>query len=114
MKKFTNWFKWSLVPLLLSCVHWSASGQSTANYGFTSNTTGSLTDMSASTTQIHGTGVDASGGEVPAYVAIGFDFYMMGSRYTYFGADANGCIKLSSASGTMAQMGNAPVLRNAK
>lgn len=58
--------------------------QSTANYAFTTNSTGSLAldasgnavDMSTGTTQLYGPGVD--GYTNPGVQSIGFTFYFMG------------------------------------
>ena len=65
--------------------------QSTANYAFTTSTTGSLTNMSTGTTQL----VAALSDDIASPVSpIGFDFWLMGVKYTQFSANSNGYVRL--------------------
>lgn len=85
----------------------SIYSQSTTNYTFATNTTGSLAldangnaiDMSTGTTSIHGTNVDDGAGTLTNFnLGAGtiFEFYFMGSRYTQFSANSNGMIQLGT------------------
>jgi hypothetical protein len=75
--------------------------QSTANYAFTTNTTGSLAldanantvDMSSGTTQLVAADLDDSSSPV---TNIGFHFYMYGNFFNQFSASSNGVIQLGS------------------
>lgn len=88
--------------LLSSTVASYLRAQSTANYSFTTSTTGSLgldansnvVDMSAGTTQLVAADQDNFGSAV---TTIGFDFFLNGVRYTQFSASSNGVIQLGSA-----------------
>ncbi len=76
--------------------NWNMIGQlavptTAASYTFATNTTGSLTNMSSGTTQLVGPGVDDGASPV---TSIGFDFYMLGTRYTQFSASSNGYVRL--------------------
>ena len=74
-------------------------GQSTANYTFATNATGSLAadlnsntvDMTTGTTTAVAADVDNG---VLAATNIGFDFFFYGARYTQFSATSNGLIGL--------------------
>ena len=87
-----------VVVLLLSGESW---GQSTANYSFTSNTTGSLVadansnaiDMTAGTTTLVAAGLDATFSIVNT---IGFDFYLNGSSFSRFSVNEDGILQLGS------------------
>lgn len=76
-------------------------GQSTANYAFTTNTTGSLAldmngnavDMSTGTTQLVAAASDQG---VSSLTNIGFNFLFFGSPFTQFSASANGILQLGS------------------
>ncbi|MEI6348300.1 MAG: T9SS type A sorting domain-containing protein [Bacteroidota bacterium] len=80
-------------------------GQSTANYSFTTGTTGSMAldsnsnaiDMSTGTTQLVGPAVDNS---ISIVTNIGFDFYLMGLKYSQFSASSDGFVYLGSAAGS--------------
>ncbi|HMK25760.1 MAG TPA: T9SS type A sorting domain-containing protein [Chitinophagaceae bacterium] len=76
-----------------------ANAQSSANYTFTTGTSATFTDMTSGTTQIVGAGTDDAAG---ANTAIGFDFWLMGNRYTQFNATSNGFVGLSSTGTTVA------------
>ena len=67
--------------------------QSTLNYNFTNSSTESLTDMSASATDLL---VPASpdGEFISTLAPIGFDFWVMGNRYTHFSVNSNGLMRL--------------------
>ena len=87
----------------------SMQGQSTANYAFTTNATGSLAldansnaiDMTTGTTQLVAAGVDTGASTVNG---IGFNFYGMGTFFNNFSANSNGAMALGntavSSSGT--------------
>ncbi len=76
------------------------------SYAFATSTSGSFTDMSSGTTQLLGAGLDDSSSAV---TNIGFDFYMLGVRYTQFSASSNGYIRLGSTAvtGTTYTLGGA-------
>jgi len=67
--------------------------QSLANYTFSSNTTGSLQDMTGATVLLTGNHDDTG---VPVF-AIGFDFYFMGTKYTHISANSNGQARLHTS-----------------
>ncbi|GAB3575506.1 hypothetical protein GCM10027345_10870 [Hymenobacter daeguensis] len=73
----------------------AAIAQSTANYVFATNSTGSLVDMSAGTTDALTTATyhddDAS-----AVLPIGFTFGFMGTNYTQFSVNSNGQLRLGA------------------
>ena len=81
--------RWLAVLLLALLSTASAWAQSTANYAFATNPTGSLVDMSSGTTSVLTAAVyhddDAS-----AVQAIGFTFGFMGTAYTQFSVNSNG------------------------
>ncbi|MFZ4414775.1 MAG: beta strand repeat-containing protein, partial [Bacteroidales bacterium] len=87
-----------LFAMVFSLVGW---GQSTANYTFSTSTTGSLVldantnavDMSTGTTQLIAPSSDAT---VSSVTNIGFNFFFMGNNYTQFSASADGWIGLGS------------------
>jgi hypothetical protein len=62
------------------------------NYAFNTGTTGSLTDMSAGTTQLVGANLDDTASAVQNN---GFDFYFQGVRFSQFSANSNGLIRLA-------------------
>jgi len=70
-----------------------ARAQSTANYAFATNASGSLEDMSSGTTQLLGSGLDDN---ASAVTNIGFDFWFMGARYTQFSVNTNGLVRLGA------------------
>ena len=69
-----------------------AQVSSTVNYTFTNTTTGSLTDMSSGTSSILVPTTLA--GNFSASSSIGFDFWLMGTRYTNFSVNSNGLMRL--------------------
>lgn len=75
----------------------AALAQSSANYGFSTATNGALTDMSSGTTQLVAPGADDA---ASAVVPIGFDFYLLGTRYTQFSASSNGFLRLGGTAVT--------------
>ncbi len=93
-----------LVGLFLFVGTISANGQSSANYTPGTATNGSLAldinsnvvDMTTGTTLISSTSVDQ--GVNGSAINIGFDFWMMGNRYTQFNVTTNGLVSLSSTS----------------
>jgi trimeric autotransporter adhesin len=78
------------IYLMLFAVMMLATGsfaQSIINYTYTTNTNGSLEDLSiGSTTILPGNNDDASSTVAP----VGFDFFFMGVRYSHFSANSNG------------------------
>jgi hypothetical protein len=76
--------------------------QSTANYAFTTNTSGSLgldangnvVDMSAGTTQLVAADLDDA---VSSQTGIGFTFNLMGLPYNQFYATSNGVVQLGTS-----------------
>jgi hypothetical protein len=83
----------------------SLAAGSSANYAFVTNATSSLAqdlnsntvDMTTGTTLLSGASGDESSSAVNN---IGFDFYLMGVRYTQFNATTNGLVSLSSTGTT--------------
>ena len=69
----------------------------TNNYVFTTATNGSLTDMSTGTTQLLGANIDDT---ASALNSIGFDFYFQGARFSQFGINENGVLRLGAAAQT--------------
>lgn len=105
LSKITSFKNLSIlvVVLLFSGGAW---GQSTANYAFTTNATGSLAlladgstavDMTTGTNQLVAASSDQG---VSAVTNIGFDFYLMGAKFTQFSTSANGVLKLGSSAVT--------------
>jgi len=86
MKKFLLFS----IALLMSIF---TMGQSTANYTFSTNTTGSLEDLSTGATQLLGAGLDDNSSTV---TNIGFTFVFMGVPYTQFSVSSNGLLRLGS------------------
>ena len=80
--------------------------QSTLNYNFTNSSTESLTDMSASATDLL---VPASpdGEFISTLAPIGFDFWVMGNRYTHFSVNSNGLMRLGKTQITNASLNTA-------
>ncbi|MCX6314316.1 MAG: fibronectin type III domain-containing protein [Sphingobacteriales bacterium] len=87
------------------------NGQSTVNYTFATNTTGSLgfdmnsnaVDMSTGTTTLVGAGLDdTQSGLTNFNLGAGstFEFYLMGVKYTQFAASDNGVIGIGALPGT--------------
>ena len=82
-------------------------GQSTANYAFTTGTNGSLaldmnsnaTDMSSGATiLLNGTTGSMDDVAIGSATNIGFDFFLMGSRFSQFGVNTNGALILGNIS----------------
>ncbi len=97
----TSWLVMLLLLLSVSLGHrtWA---QSTANYAYSTSTTGSLAldkdgnavDMSTGTTQLYGAGVDTyTNAGVQNF---GFTFRFMGSAYTQWNANPDGQIRLGT------------------
>ncbi|MFM7014723.1 MAG: hypothetical protein ACKOX3_00195, partial [Bacteroidota bacterium] len=94
-------------------------GQSSANYTFSTNATGSLaldmngnaTDMSTGTTSLMAAGNDDAASSV---ANIGFNFQFMGKPYTQFSINSNGALGLGGTaigtSGTGTGTATAPVI----
>jgi hypothetical protein len=90
--------------LLLTVFSFAAiiNAQSTANYAFTTSTTGSLAadlnanvvDMTTGTTTVSTSSVDQ--GVNGSAINIGFEFWLMGNKYTQFNVTTNGLVSLSS------------------
>ncbi len=81
--------------------HGLLRAQSTANYAFTTNTTGSLgldmngnvVDMTSGTTQLVAADLDNG---ASAVTNIGFDFFLYGTMFSQFSASSNGLVQLGS------------------
>jgi hypothetical protein len=79
----------------------SVQAQTTANYAFSTATTGSLAldangnsvDMSTGTTQLIGAASDSGASSV---TNIGFNYYFYGNPFTQFSVSANGMLQLGS------------------
>lgn len=80
----------ALFTLLAATI--SAQVSSTVNYTFTNITTGSLTDMTSGTTSV--LVPTSTNGEFSASANIGFDFWLMGTRYTNYSVNSNGLMRL--------------------
>ncbi len=74
-----------------------AQAQATANYAFSTNVSGTFTNMSSGTTQLVAPGADDSASTL---TNIGFDFVFMGTRYTQFGVSSNGYLRLGATPST--------------
>jgi hypothetical protein len=64
-----------------------------SNYSDFTATNGSLTDMSAGTTQLLGANIDDTASTL---TNIGFDFYFQGARFTQFSVNENGVLRLGA------------------
>ena len=95
-----SWVSLFLIVILMAMNH-SVWAQNSANYTFATSTTGSLAldmnggaiDMSTGTTQLIGAGLDAA---ASAVTNIGFDFHLMGNRFTQFSVQEDGILQLGS------------------
>jgi len=67
--------------------------QTTANYTFSNATTGSLTDMSTGATNVL-VPTSVTGDFASTVYPIGFDFWLMGTRYEDFSVNSNGLMRL--------------------
>ncbi|RTY88545.1 S-layer family protein [Flavobacterium sp. GT3R68] len=100
-KKSNTFFGFLAISLMVLFFQNSFS-QSAGNYAFSTGSSGSLAldmignnvDMSSGTTQLVGPGLDAT---ASAVTNIGFNFYLMGSKYTQFSVQEDGIIQLGSA-----------------
>ena len=80
---------------LLMTVSLFVTGQPlVSRYNLTVSTTASLVDMSSGTTSLIAAAIDDGASTVNS---IGFDFWLMGARYTQFSANSNGFIRLGAA-----------------
>lgn len=68
-----------------------------SNYGFSTATNASLTDMSTGTTQLLAANIDDT---ASALTNIGFDFYFQGTRFTQFSINDNGVLRLGATAQT--------------
>ena len=106
--KLTSFKNLSVLVVVLLLMSGGVKGQSTANYAFTTNTTGSLAldangnaiDMTSGTTQLVAASSDAT---VSSVTNIGFNYYFMGNVYSQFTTSADGILGL----GSIAVSGNA-------
>ncbi|MGA9995206.1 MAG: DUF4214 domain-containing protein [Pyrinomonadaceae bacterium] len=71
--------------------------QAANNYAFATTTSGTFTNMSSGTTQLVAAAQDDTASTV---TNIGFDFYLLGVRYTQFSASSNGYIRLGGVVST--------------
>lgn len=93
----------TLLSFFILFFHLNSFSQSSANYTFATNTTGSLIqdansnsiDMSTGTTGLITT--TSSDQSASAVTSIGFNFIFMGNIYTQFSASSNGIIQLGSS-----------------
>ena len=89
--------------------------QTTANYTFSNVTNASLTDMSSGSTNILVPTSVAGDFASPVYT-IGFDFWLMGTRYSNFSVNSNGLMRLgktvvsNTGSNSLATSSNLPLL----
>lgn len=84
---------WLFMLLSVFSLGQTSWAQSSANYSFGTNTTGSLVDMSSGTTTAVAAGSDAARSAV---TNIGFDFYFMGNLFTQFSVQEDGIVQLGS------------------
>ncbi len=70
-----------------------------ANYGFTTTTTGSLTDMSSGTTTLLNANLDDTASPV---TPLGFEFFFMGVRQGQFSINDNGVLRFALGAQTAA------------
>lgn len=78
-----------------------------ADYVFSTATNASFTDMSSGTTQLVGPTQDDA---ASVLTNIGFDFYLLGTRYTQFSTSSNGYVRLGGVvSTTQYTLGSAGV-----
>ncbi|MEI6348299.1 MAG: T9SS type A sorting domain-containing protein [Bacteroidota bacterium] len=90
-----------MVLLIVLFVAQVGKGQSTANYAFTTGTTGSLAadlnsnavDMTTGVTNLYGASVDSYTAVVQT---LPFEFYFMGTRYTQFSVKPDGALQFGS------------------
>ncbi|WP_201987624.1 beta strand repeat-containing protein, partial [Hymenobacter rubidus] len=90
--RLSRWLVVALLTLLSNSIAWA---QSTANYAFTTSSTGSLVDMSSGTTSALATGTyydDVASTVQP----LGFTFVFMGTPYTQFSVNSNGQLRLGA------------------
>jgi len=79
------------------------NGQSTVNYTFATNTTGSLVldmnsnavDMSTGTTQLVAAGLDATASAATTFPS-SMEFWFMGTRFTQFSVNDDGILQLGA------------------
>jgi GEVED domain/Ig-like domain CHU_C associated/Secretion system C-terminal sorting domain len=113
-------FKWfaMLLMFLFVTLGQQTFAQSTANYVFSTNTTGSLidasgtaVDMSTGTTQLVGPLSDAT---ISSVATIGFNYVFMGNSFSQFSVNADGILGLGAtalSSGTAPSGGTASAPR---
>ena len=110
----TNKFGFAILLLSLLLSTGFGFAQSSINYAFTTNTTGSLAldangnavGMTSGSTQLVGSLSDTTASAVNNF---GFNYYFMGNLYTQFSANADGILGLgaSAVSGTSVSGGSA-------
>ena len=89
--------------------------QTTANYTFSNVTNASLTDMSTGATNIL-TPTSVTGDFASSVYSIGFDFWLMGTRYANFSVNSNGLMRLgktvvsNTGNNSLATGSNLPLL----
>ena len=84
----------------------TAFTQSTLNYGFTHASNASLTEMSSGSVNLLIPATE-SGEFVSTIAPIGFDFWLMGNRYTNFSVNSNGLMRLGKTAVTNASVNSA-------
>ncbi|WP_341902465.1 T9SS type A sorting domain-containing protein [Fluviicola taffensis] len=89
---FKKWLTLSaLFAFMCFSPHALLKAQSSANYTFSTNATGSLVDMSTGTTQLIGPGLDAA---TSGLAPIGFSFQLMGNVFTQFSVNEDAVMQL--------------------
>jgi hypothetical protein len=84
---------WAAVLFLTFAGAASAQTISATTYPFTNATGATLEDMSSGTTTLLGPNLDDNASLV---FNIGFDYWLVGTRYTQFSVNANGLMRLGS------------------
>jgi hypothetical protein len=90
--RLCRWLVVLMLALLSSSAAWA---QSTANYAFSTSSTGSLVDMSSGTTDALATG-SYRDDDASTVQPVGFTFVFMGTPYTQFSVNSNGQLRLGA------------------
>lgn len=92
LAKPARMMRWLFVLLMFVTAAANAQTISATTYPLTTGTGATLEDMSTGTTEIVAANTDDGGGN--GLMNIGFDYWFVGTRYTTFGASANGFVRL--------------------
>ncbi|NUY81878.1 hypothetical protein HUK80_13320, partial [Flavobacterium sp. MAH-1] len=95
-----SWLAMLLFMLLLA--PFGGFAQNISNYAFSTSNTGSLEDLTTGATSITTGNQDSYASSV---LAIGFDFWFMGVKYTHYSVGSNGILRLSTSSSDSAISG---------